>query len=76
MKVFNGLGHPVWYQGSRMILIQDGESEVPDEIVLELGKAEGQMKQWVDGGQIRITSTEALDTDTLDEKPKGKIKKG
>lgn len=83
MRVNNTIGHPIWCTGSRQYLLMAGESDVPDEIVLELANATGQLKQYIDAGLITITSVAPLsakkvdeDAATLADVPKAKSKKG
>lgn len=63
MRIKNNLGHPLYVtteKGAVMVMV--GESDIPENVLLDLSNVKGQFAEWVAQGLVEITSLEPTKT--------------
>ena len=59
MRIKNNMGHPLFVNTDKgAVMIMVGESDIPESVLLDLSKVQGQFAEWVAQGLVEITSLE------------------
>lgn len=59
MRINNKMGHPLYVTTDKgAIMVMAGESDIPENVLLDLSKVQGQFAEWVAQGLVEITSVE------------------